>query len=164
MPKVQAGSTKKRCHHCNLEVSASKWAKHLRTKGHISKQSAHVRRAVSDSDEDFQLASPTVVAGPSASPSSRNDEVLQIIKAKNELGAVRAKKAGSVGRSTIKSDTGGEKDKRDKASTNFLITAHRKRKYVYARCMYHWSKCYVIGREFNNGGLVESVIFIYLLS
>ena len=54
---------KKRCNYCNLEVSCSYWAKHLRTQRHISKESAHVRGTISDDDEDFQLASPTPIPG-----------------------------------------------------------------------------------------------------
>ena len=151
MPKVQAGTSKKWSHHCDVEISSTNWSKHIRTQRHISRQSAHIQRAVSEDDDDFQLASPTVVPGPSSLPTQRDDEVLQIIMAKAKQTGARPKKTGTGGGAKGKPSSGGEKIKRDKASTNFLITAHSKRKYVYARCLFHWSKCYIIGREFNNG-------------
>ena len=152
MPKVQVGTAKKRCHYCSVEVSSSNWSKHCRTQRHLSKESAAVRRATSDDDEDFVLASPTRFPQPSASAEGES-EVLAILKAKNIPSGPRAKNTRPSDKPAATGDSVGEKTKRDKASLNFFITAHSKRKYVYARCMALWSKCYIIGREFNNGGL-----------
>ena len=152
MSKIQAGASKKRCNHCGVEVSSSNWAKHLKTKRHIAKLSEHVTRTIYEDDSDFELALPTAVPGPSSSPTWRNDEVLTILRAKAKESGQVVKKARTGDKSSGQSGTGCPKAKRDKASTNFLITAHSKRKYVYARCMLHWSRCYIIGREFNNGG------------
>ena len=152
MPKVQVGTAKKRCHYCSVEVSSSNWSKHCSTQRHLSKESAAVRRATSDDDEDFVLASPTRFPQPSTSTAEGESEVLAILKEKNIPTGPRAKNTRPSDKPAATGDSVDEKTKRDKASLNFFITAHSKRKYVYARCMAHWSKCYIIGREFNNGG------------
>ena len=62
------------------------------------------------------------------------------------------RKTGPKNKASRGGQSKSEMTNRDKSSSNFLITANSKRKYVYARCLFHWSKCCVIGREFSNGG------------
>ena len=163
MPKVKSSIGKKRCNYCSVEISSSNWSKHVRTKRHLAKESAAVRRSADESDDDFVLVEPSVVPGQSNAGETEESEVLAILKAKNLLPNGGPKKTGPKGKDAGCNDAGSKKTGRDKASLNFLITAHSKRKYVYARCMLHWSKCYVVGREFNNGGFGRKAhIHIYV--
>ena len=152
MPKVSSCLRKKHCHYCAAEISSTNWSKHIKSKSHIAKESAHLRRTDPDSEDEFELARPTQLPVPGTSAEESEPEVLSILKRKNLIPSVRVQKTRDGSAAADKPDKGNQKTKRDKASLNFLITAHSKCKYVYARCMPHWSKCYVIGREFSNGG------------
>ena len=152
MPKVSTCLRKKRCNYCAVEISSTNWSKHLKSKHHLAKEASAVRRADNDSEEEFELARPSELPVPGPSSEESQPEVLSILKAKDLIPSLRVKKTGDRNPTADKPDKGDPKAKRDKASLNFLITAHSKRKYVYARCMFHWSKCYIVGREFNNGG------------
>ena len=121
MPKVSTGIRKKRCHYCAVEVSSTNWSKHLKSKRHLSKESAAVRRAENDSDDDFELAAPTVVSNPGPSSEESQPEVLSILKAKNLIPSLRTMKTGNGAAVANKPDKGNKEVKRDKASLNFLI-------------------------------------------
>ena len=152
MPKIQTRTRKKHCHYCSVEVDSSNWARHCKSKSHLARESAAVRRSDPDSEDEFVLAEPTVIPQPGPSAEDSEPEVLEILKKQNKIPSLASKKSGTGNTDNRGDKKGPGQAKRDKASLNFLITAHSKRKYVYARCMLHWSKCYVIGREFNNGG------------
>ena len=74
LPKVLHGTKTKYCNYCSTNVRASNWAKHQRSNKHITNE-AKVESRSDDSEAEFELAAPTVVAGPSTRDSQESREV-----------------------------------------------------------------------------------------
>ena len=125
MPKVQNSSRKKRCHYCAVEVSACNWSKHCKSQRHLAREHSVVRRSNPDSEDEFELAQPTVIPQPGPSAEDSEPEVLAILAKQNKIPSLASKKSGSGASGDRPDKTGSAKVKRDKASLNFLVTAHK---------------------------------------